>query len=56
MEKRGLKVTKITPEIEAEWRAAAESVYPQVRGKIVPEDIFDETLKFLKEYRALPKK
>jgi TRAP-type transport system periplasmic protein len=56
MEKRGLKVTKITPEIEAEWRAAAEAVYPQIRGKIVPEDIFDQALKFLKEYREQPKK
>ena len=52
MEKRGLKVTKITPEVEAEWRAAAEAVYPQVRGKIVPEDIFDAAMKALAEFRA----
>lgn len=52
MEKRGLKVTKITPEVEAEWRTVAESVYPMVRGKVVPPDIFDETMKLLKEYRA----
>lgn len=52
MEKRGLKVTKLTPEVEAEWQAAAEAVYPQIRGKIVPEDIFDEALKFIAEYRA----
>jgi len=44
-------VTKVTPEVEAEWRAAAEAVYPQVRGKLVPEDIFDEALKFIAEYR-----
>jgi hypothetical protein len=52
MEKRGLKVTKLTPEVEALWREAAESVYPQVRGNIVPEDVFDEALRFIKEYRA----
>lgn len=52
MEKRGLKVTKITPEIEAEWRAAAEAVYPKVREKLVPPDIFDQTMKLLQEYRA----
>jgi TRAP-type transport system periplasmic protein len=55
MEKRGLKVTKPTPEVEAEWQAAAEAVYPQIRGKIVPEDIFDEALKFIAEYRAKQK-
>ena len=52
MEKRGLKVTKIAPEIEAEWRAAAEAVYPKVREKLVPPDIFDQTMKLLQEYRA----
>lgn len=55
MEKRGLKVTKITPEIEAEWRAAAESVYPKIREKLVPPDIFDQTMKLLQEYRAKSK-
>jgi hypothetical protein len=38
--------------VEAQWRTAAESVYPQVRGKIVPEDVFDQALKFIVEYRA----
>jgi len=52
MEKRGLKVTKLTPELEIEWRKAAEAVYPKIRGKLVPEDIFDQTMKFLEEYRA----
>ena len=52
MQKRGLKVTKVPPNIEAEWRAAAEEVYPQIRGKLVPEDIFDTTLRLLKDYRA----
>jgi TRAP-type C4-dicarboxylate transport system substrate-binding protein len=55
MEKRGLKVTKVTPEIEAEWRKAAEPVYPNIRGKLVPADIFDQTMKFLQEYRATHK-
>jgi TRAP-type C4-dicarboxylate transport system substrate-binding protein len=52
MEKRGLKVTKVTPEIVAEWRHAAEAVYPEVRKKLVPPDIFDQTMKLLQEYRA----
>lgn len=55
MEKRGLKVSRITPEIEAEWRAVSEAVYPKIRGKLVPEDIFDETMRLLSEYRAQPR-
>lgn len=54
MEKRGLKVSQATPEVEAEWRAAAEAVYPMVRGKIVPADIFDEALSLLQEFRSRP--
>lgn len=52
MEKRGLKVTKLTPELQDEWNKFAESVYPQIRGKLVPAEIFDEVQKYVKEYRA----
>lgn len=52
MVKRGLVVQKITPEVEAEWRTVAESVYDKIRGKVVPADMFDEAQRLLKEYRA----
>jgi TRAP-type C4-dicarboxylate transport system substrate-binding protein len=52
MAKRGLNVTRMTPELEAEWRRAAEEVYPRIRGKLVPADVFDEVLRFIREYRA----
>lgn len=52
MEKRGLKVTHVTPELETEWRAEAETIYPRIRGTIVPADIFDQALAALREYRA----
>jgi TRAP-type C4-dicarboxylate transport system substrate-binding protein len=52
MEKRGLKVIKVTPELEAQWRTAAEATYPQIRGDIVPADVFDQALSAIKEYRA----
>ncbi len=55
MEKRGLKVQPVAPEVEAEWRAISEKVYPQIRGKLVPADIFDETMRLLAECRALGK-
>jgi TRAP-type C4-dicarboxylate transport system substrate-binding protein len=52
MVKRNLKVQKVSPEIEAEWRQAASAAYGQIRGKIVPADLFDEVQKLLAEYRA----
>ncbi len=52
MKKRGLKVHPVTPAIEAEWRKVAEQVYPQIRGVMVPAEMFDETRRLLAEYRA----
>ena len=52
MEKRGLKVSKVAPELEAQWRTAAEATYPKIRGPIVPTDMFDQALAAIKEYRA----
>jgi TRAP-type C4-dicarboxylate transport system substrate-binding protein len=56
MEKRGLKVLKVTPEQEALWLTAAEATYPKVRGTIVPADIFDQALAAIREYRSRPAK
>jgi TRAP-type transport system periplasmic protein len=52
MVKRGLQVHKVTPEIEAEWRAVIERVQDKIRGHVVPADAFDEAQRLLKEYRA----
>jgi TRAP-type transport system periplasmic protein len=52
MVKRGLVVQKVTPEVEAEWRAVIEKVQGLIRGKVVPADVFDEAQKYVKEYRA----
>jgi len=52
MQKRGLKVQALTPEAEAQWRRAAEQMYPLVRGKMVPAEFFDEVQRLLGEYRA----
>ena len=51
MVKRGLTVTKLTPEVESEWRSTAEKVYPKIRGGMVPAEVFDEAMLLLKEYR-----
>ena len=52
MKKRGLKVIELTPEMRDRWRSAVEEVYPEIRGRIVPADIFDEVQRLLKEYRT----
>jgi TRAP-type C4-dicarboxylate transport system substrate-binding protein len=51
MKKRGLVVHPVTAELEAEWRAFVEPVYPKLRGMDVPEEVFDEVQKDLAEYR-----
>lgn len=52
VEKRGLKVTPVTPEVLKAWHEAAEAVWPQVRGRIMPADIYDQTISLIKEYEA----
>jgi len=51
MEKRGLKVSTLSPQADAEWNTAAQAVYPKIRGTIVPADMFDEVMSQLKTYR-----
>ncbi len=52
MQKRGLKVQSLSPEVQAEWNKFAERVYPEIRGKIVPAQMFDEVQRLVNEYRA----
>lgn len=52
MKKRGLKVTKPTPEQAKEWQRLADNLYPKIRGKMVPAETFDEAMALLKAYRA----
>lgn len=52
MKQRGLKVQPVTPAVESEWRKLAEQVYPMIRGKMVPAEMFDEVQRLLHEYRT----
>jgi len=52
MQKRGLVVNPITPQIEQEWLNLTKVIYPQLRGKAVPNEIFDDVQRFASEYRA----
>jgi len=50
--KWGLSVHAMTPELQQQWRAFAEAVYPKIRGSLVPPDVFDEARRLVAEYRA----
>jgi TRAP-type C4-dicarboxylate transport system substrate-binding protein len=52
MKKRGLKVNKPNAEQLKEWQSLSESLYPRIRGKMVPAETFDEVFAHLKTYRT----
>jgi len=52
MVKNGLKITRVTPEVQAEWRKLIEDIYPRIRGPIVPADAFDAARAARDAYRA----
>ena len=52
MAKRGLKVIEPSAEDLADWAKFAQTVYPEIRGKIVPAAMFDRIQALVKEYRA----
>jgi TRAP-type C4-dicarboxylate transport system substrate-binding protein len=51
MKKRGLTVVTPTPAQRAEWQKLTESIYPQIRGKLIPAEAFDEAMRYRDEYR-----
>jgi TRAP-type C4-dicarboxylate transport system substrate-binding protein len=51
MQAKGLKVNVATPQIEEEWGKLTAILYPRIRGKMVPADIFDEVRRLVGEYR-----
>ncbi len=52
MRKKGLTVHTPGPTVEEEWRLLTKTIYPKIRGKEVPADIFDDVLRLVEEYRA----
>jgi TRAP-type C4-dicarboxylate transport system substrate-binding protein len=51
MKKRGLVVVPIDARARELWRKAAESVYPRIRGQVVPADAFDQAMRLRDEFR-----
>ena len=52
MVKNGLKIQKVPPEVQAQWRKMVEDIYPRIRGKIMPAEAFDTVKLYRDEYRA----
>lgn len=52
MQKRGLVVNHVSPQVEEEWMKLTKIIYPELRGKTVPADIFDEVQRLVTEYRS----
>jgi TRAP-type transport system periplasmic protein len=51
MKKRGLTVVPVSPAQKAQWQKLTESIYPKIRGKVVPAEAFDEAMRYRDEYR-----
>jgi TRAP-type C4-dicarboxylate transport system substrate-binding protein len=51
MKKRGLTVVPVSPAQKAQWQKLTESIYPRIRGKVVPAEAFDEAMRYRDEYR-----
>ncbi len=52
MKTRGLQVWEVGEEAMEEWRQTARSAYPEIRGRLVPPEIFDRVQSLLEEYRS----
>jgi TRAP-type C4-dicarboxylate transport system substrate-binding protein len=52
MQDRGLRVTVPTPEMTRAWQALGATVWPQVRGAMVPAETFDQVQALVTEFRA----
>ncbi|MDX1430805.1 MAG: TRAP transporter substrate-binding protein DctP [Gammaproteobacteria bacterium] len=52
MQQRGLIVHEPTPEVEQAWARMAETLWPMIRGGLVPADVFDEVHDLIAAYRA----
>jgi TRAP-type transport system periplasmic protein len=51
MKKRGLNVVAVDAKAREQWKKTAESLYPKIRGAVVPADAFDEAMRYRDEYR-----
>jgi TRAP-type transport system periplasmic protein len=51
MKQRGLNVVAVSAAQRALWQKLTDSIYPKIRGPIVPVEAFDEAVRLRDEYR-----
>jgi TRAP-type C4-dicarboxylate transport system substrate-binding protein len=51
MKKRGLTVVPVSAAQRAQWQKLTESIYPRIKGRVVPAEAFDEAMRYRDEYR-----
>jgi hypothetical protein len=47
-----VEITTLDPAALAEWRQATEGIYPKMKDKMVPPDLFDEVQRLRDDFRA----
>ena len=52
MRARGLHVQTLTADARADWQQLVASAYPQIRGGMVPADVFDLVQQTLADFRS----
>ncbi len=52
MKKYGLQLTEVAPQDTASWIDPLQKIYPEIREKVMPKDIFDKTMELRNQYRA----
>lgn len=50
MVKRGLKIVPVPDDALREWQTLTRSLYPEIRGKLIPSEYFDRVLRFRDEF------
>ena len=52
MKKYGLLLTEVAPRDVKAWIDPLQKIYPEIREKVIPKDIFDKTIEMRNQYRA----
>jgi len=52
MKKYGLLLTEVAPQDAASWIDPLQKIYPEIREKVIPKDIFDKTIELRNQYRS----
>lgn len=52
MKQHGLQVHAVPPAVAADWQQFREQLYPQIRGRTVPTEIFDAVQQHLRAFRS----